>query len=149
AVFDAGDLLRVILVGVLANSKELLIGKITRIDPHLVDVLSSLNRRGRTEVNVGYERHLNTHGPQAVFDLADRLRVRRGGGRDANDLAAGFNQTDRLRKRGNDVLGTRRRHRLDADWLTAAHGDSADLDFAGFASLVSEAAGAVGERWGC
>ena len=145
ALLDAIDLGGVVLVGVLADAKELLVGEVARVDAHLLDVLGGLHGRRRAEVDVRDQRRLDAHAAQAALDFADGLGVGRGRRGDAHDLAAGLDQAHRLRQGGLDVLGARRGHRLDANGLIAAHGDGADLDFARLAALVAEATRRVGQ----
>src|SRR5947209_16889052 len=143
ALFDAGDLGGVVLVGVLADAEELLVGEVARVHADLVDVLGGFHRRRGAEVDVGDERHRDALRAEAPLDLADRLGVGRRRGGDAYDLAAGLDQADGLGQGPVHVLGTRGRHGLHADRLRAAYGNVANLDFAALAPLVREAAETV------
>ena len=79
-------------------------------------------------MNVGYEWYVTFGGTQFLGDVPQGGSSLFVGRCDANDFTTCLGECQCLGHCGVDVQCVGRRHRLDADRIIAADGDSADLD---------------------
>ena len=93
---DPGQLLGVLIVGVLPDGEFLLVGKVSWIDTNFLHPLCGLHRRIRFEMNVGHNRHVASRCGQLFFDLLKIRRVLDRRGSDPNDFTSDFDQIQRL-----------------------------------------------------
>ena len=95
-LLDARQFFGVLVVGVLANSKLLFIGKITRIDPDLVHPQGGFHGRIRFEMNVRHDRDIATDRIQLFFDIFKIGRVLHRGGGDSHHFTTHLDQIQSL-----------------------------------------------------
>ena len=122
-LLNPGQLLPVLVVGILAHGELLLVGKITRIDADLVDPLSGLHRRIRLEMDVRHDRDITASSEELLLDVLEVgsvLHRRRG---DPDELAAHFDEIQRLLHRSGRIHRVAGDHALHDDrvWSPDTH----------------------------
>ena len=147
-VADAFELRRVLAVRIFADLEFFLIDEIARVDADFFHPFGGFESGVRFEMDVCDERHVAAGGADFAGDVFEVGGVEFRLGGDADDFAPRVRQGEHLGDAGVGVAGVRGDHRLQADGVSAAHADVADLHLAGEAALVVEEVRAVGQARG-